>query len=677
MEGHIAGQPLSQRELDQQCINTIRFLSADAVEAANSGHPGTPMGTAVMAYVLWDRFLRHSPGNPLWWNRDRFVLSAGHASMLLYSMLHLTGYNLPLAELKNFRQLGSMTPGHPELHHTPGVETTTGPLGQGFGNAVGMAVAEAWLAANFNAPALPLVDHNTYVIASDGDLMEGVASEAASLAGFLRLGKLIVLYDDNSITIEGSTDLAFREDVGLRFQAYGWEVIGPIDGMDIDAVHNALTAALAEPDKPKLIICRTVIGVGSPKANTAEAHGAPLGADAVRAAKEHFGWPLEPLFHVPEAVTGHMQKALQHGQHREQQSEQILENYRREFPEQAGQFEDYIAGRLADHWSEGIETLFDGSDKPVATRNASGKVLNVLAQRLGNLLGGSADLAPSTKTLIDGEGDFGPLDHRSRNMHFGVREHAMGAIANGMALHGGVIPYTATFLQFADYMRPSIRLACLMGLRVIYVFTHDSIGLGEDGPTHQPIEHLAALRAIPNMTVVRPSDAHETAVAWRLAIEHCDGPTALVLSRQNLPVIERTGHGSATGLAQGGYILWESAGECELIIIASGSEVELALSAAKQLAESGRAVRVVSLPCWELFARQTQEYHDSVLPPQVTKRIAVEAASAFGWERWIGNGGRMIGMQGYGASAPSEDLYRHFGITAEGIVAAAQELLGS
>ncbi|MCD6351266.1 MAG: transketolase, partial [Armatimonadetes bacterium] len=664
-------------ELDQLCINTLRFLCVDAVQKANSGHPGAPMGMAAMAYTLWDRVLRHNPADPTWPDRDRFILSAGHASTLLYSLLYMTGYDLSLEEIKNFRQWGSKTPGHPEYGHAPGVETTTGPLGQGFATGVGMAIAERWLAAQFNRPGYELFDHYTYAIVSDGDLQEGVAAEAASLAGTLKLGRLIYLYDDNDIQIEGSTDVVFTEDVAERFRAYDWQVIGPIDGNDVAAVEKALREAQDDEARPSLIICRTVIGYGSPRAGQAKAHGEPLGEENVREAKENLGWPVEPPFYVPDEALAHMREALDRGRQAQEEWQQRLEAYRREYPDLAARLEQQLSGELPEGWDEGLEELFPPGSDPIATRSASGKVLNALAEKVAALMGGSADLGPSNKTVLENSGDFSAEDRTGRNLHFGVREHAMGAIANGLALHGGVIPYTGTFLVFSDYMRPAIRLAAMMGLRVVYVFTHDSIGLGEDGPTHQPVEHLLALRAVPKLYVLRPADATETAQAWRAALLHKDGPTALALTRQNLPVLDRSSLASAEGVRKGGYVLWESGeGTPEVILMASGSEVEIALEAGQALAEEGKAVRVVSFPCWKLFDEQPQEYRDEVLPPQVKARVAIEAGVTMGWERYVGPEGKVIGLDHFGASAPYKTLYEKFGLTPEAVASAARELLG-
>ena len=666
---------MADRELAQLCINTIRFLAADTVQRANSGHPGTPMGAAPMAYVLWDRSLKHNPGDPQWPDRDRFILSPGHASALLYALLHLSGYDLPLEELMRFRQWGSKTPGHPEYGLTPGVEMTTGPLGQGFAHGVGMAVAERWLAEHYNRPGHEIIDHYTYAIVSDGDLQEGVASEAGSLAGTLRLGKLIYLYDDNDISIEGNTDIAFAENVAQRFQAYGWHVIGPIDGMDPEVVDTAIRMAQAESSRPSLIICRTVIGYGSPnKAGTASAHGEPLGEDELNLTKENLGWPLGS-FTLPEAAQAHLGLARERGRRQQDDWLSTMEAYRQAYPAEAAQLEGELRGDLPEGWDRGLEELFHAGQGPLATREASGRVMNAIVERVHSFTGGSADLAPSTKTLLKDHGHYGFEEYCGHNLHFGVREHAMGAIANGMALHGGTIPYTATFLIFSDYMRPPIRLAALMGLRVIYIFTHDSIGLGEDGPTHQPIEQLPALRAVPDLMVMRPADATETVEAWKVAIARRHGPTVLVLGRQNLPVLDRETYADAAGVAKGGYVLWDPSGEPEVILMGSGSEVHIALDAGQILQEKGIQVRVVSLPSWELFDAQPSEYRATVLPPEVRARVSIEAASSLGWERYTGLEGASIGMSGFGASAPAAVLYQEFGITAQRMAEEAEGLV--
>jgi transketolase len=673
------GQAESARfdnENDLSAINTIRMLSAEAVQQANSGHPGLPMGAAPMAYVLWTRFLKHNPANPQWFDRDRFVLSAGHGSMLLYSLLYLTGYNLSLDDLKNFRQWGSKTPGHPEYGHTPGVETTTGPLGQGLANAVGLAMAEAFLAARYNQPGFPIVDHYTYALVSDGDLMEGVSHEAASLAGHLKLGKLICLYDDNHISIEGSTDIAFTENRLKRFEAYEWHVQQVEDGNDLEAIARAIQAARAERQRPSLIAVRTFIGWGSPnKQNKASAHGEPLGLEELGLTKANLCWPAEPAFCLPEPAIAFFRQALERGNKMENEWSSLQQSYERLFPEPARELKQILRGELSKGWDADIPSL-PADPKGEATRNASGTILNAIAARLPHLIGGSADLAPSNKTLIKGARDFAPGQYDQRNIRFGVREHGMGSILNGMALHGGVIPYGGTFLIFSDYMRPPIRLAAMMGLRVIYVFTHDSIGLGEDGPTHQPVEQLAALRAIPELTVIRPADANETAEAWRQAIEATSGPTALVLTRQNVPTLDRKKFNPASGLGKGGYVVNKLEGkQPQIILIGTGSELSLALEASAQLEAQGKTVQVVSLPSWELFERQPQSYREEVLPPAVKARVSIEAGSPLGWERYVGEKGRIIGINHFGASAPYKILYQQFGITVERVMEEALKVL--
>ncbi len=680
-----------QATLEKTCINTIRFLAVDAVEKAKSGHPGMPMGAAAAAYTLWTRHLKYNPADPLWVDRDRFVLSAGHGSMLLYALLYLTGYDLSLDDLRSFRQWGSKTPGHPEHRHPPGAEMTTGPLGQGFGAAVGMAIAEAHLAARFNHPGQRIVDHFTYVLASDGDLMEGLSSEASALAGHLGLGKLIVLYDDNGIVLSGSAALGFTEEIGGRFAAAGWQVLTAADGNDVAAIDRALAEAKTETAKPSLIRIRTTIGCGAPgKQNTSGAHGAPLGPDEVRAAKENLGWPLEPSFFVPEEVLSFFRGAGTAGVARQTAWNEAFERYTAAHSGEAAEFRRIMKGELPAGWEKALPGYGPGS-KDVATRKTSEAVLQALAPVIPELMGGSADLNPSTFTWLKGQGDFqkpgeppacregavgGEWGYGGRNIHFGVREHAMAAIAGGMALHGGVLPFTGTFFTFADYMRPSIRLAALMRLRVIYVFTHDSIGVGEDGPTHQPIEQLMSLRAIPHLTVIRPADANETVEAWRTALMNTSGPTALIFTRQNLPVLDRSVIQPAAGLRKGGYILWESAGDPETVLIGTGSEVEIALAAGRRLAAEGIRVRVVSLPSWELFDGESQEYRDRVLPPAVKARVAVEAGCRLGWEHYVGLEGEAVGIDRFGASAPYKVIYEKFGITAEAVAAAARRLLG-
>ncbi len=659
-------------EIDQLAINTIRMLAVDAVQAAGSGHPGMPMGMAGAAYVLWTRFLRHNPANPTWVDRDRFVLSAGHGSMLLYALLHLSGYELPLEELKRFRQFGSMTPGHPERGVTPGVEVTTGPLGQGFGDGVGMAIAERYLGTLLNRPGYNVVDHFTYAIVSDGDMMEGVASEAASLAGHQRLGKLIYLYDDNRISIEGATSLSFSEDVPMRFRAYGWHV-QTVDGLDLEAVEDAISAAQAEREHPSLIDCRTHIAYGSPnKQDTAAAHGEPLGEDEVRLTKEHLGWS-QRTFYVPDEVRGYFQEQMEFWGHLEADWRDLFERYRQNYPDLAEKFERMMAGELPADWRERVPAFASG--KPMATRSASGEVLNAVAPAVPALIGGSADLAPSTKTYLKGLGDQEAASPSGRNLHFGVREHAMGAAVNGMAAHGGLRPFGATFLTFSDYMRPALRLSALAELPAIWVYTHDSIFLGEDGPTHQPIEHLASLRAIPKLVTIRPADANETAVAWEVALER-HGPTALILTRQNVPVFDRERMGAADGLRRGAYVLRDAEGRRpDLILIGTGSEVSLAVEAQERLAKRGTQARVVSMPSWELFEAQPEAYRQEVLPDDVPVRLAVEAGSPMGWARYVGPFGGVLGIVGrFGASAPYKVLADKLGFTAEHVVAQVEAL---
>lgn len=677
--------------LDQLCVNTIRFLSVDAVQQANSGHPGMPLGAAAMAYVLWTRRLKHNPRNPLWFDRDRFVLSAGHGSMLLYSLLHLTGYALSLDDIKQFRQWGSKAAGHPERGHTPGVETTTGPLGQGFANAVGMAIAEAQLAARYNRPEFEVIDHATYAIVSDGDLMEGVAAEAASLAGHLKLGKLICLYDDNRVTLAAGTNITFSEDRAQRFAAYGWHTISIANGNDLAAIDAALLAARAEMTRPSLILVRTHIGYGSPnKHDSFEAHGSPLGEEEVRLTKQNLGWPTEPLFLIPEAVLSHFRDAVARGAHDEAASSERMTAYAQAFPELAAELRRTLRGELPHDWDADIP-VFPADAKGIATRVASGRVMNAIAPRLPALTGGSADLDPSTHTALEGFGDFNPpagkdddtqgsdrsgWSYAGRNLHFGVREHAMGAIVNGLAAHGAIIPYGSTFLIFSDYMRPPIRLAALMGLHVVHVFTHDSIALGEDGPTHQPVEQLAALRAIPNLTVIRPGDANETAVAWRVALETRDRPVVLVLSRQNLPTLDRDRYAPADGLRRGAYVLSDARdGSPDLILIASGSEVGLIVATAERLQGEGIAVRLVSMPSWELFEAQSQAYRDSVLPPFIPARLAVEAGVSQGWYRYVGDHGDVLGVDRFGASAPGSAMLLEYGFSVDNVCQRALALV--
>ncbi len=681
--------------IDDVCVNTLRTLSIDTVERANSGHPGLPMGAAPMAYVLWTRYMRYDPTNPEWSNRDRFVLSAGHGSALLYSLLHVTGYDLTIADLQHFRQWGSKTPGHPERGVTPGVDVTTGPLGQGFGNAVGLAMAERWLAATFNRPDHALVDHYTYVIASDGDLMEGVCAEAASLAGDLRLGKLIVLYDANQITLSATTNVTFSEDVGARFAAYGWQV-QEIDGMDVAAVDAALAAARADDAHPSLIVARTHIGFGSPnKVDTFHAHGEPLGKNEVMLTKRAYGWPEDSQFLVPEEARRGFAEAGARGGQRQAEWQRQADSYRAAYPELSRDFERALAGELPTHWDAKLP-VFTPSDGDMATRDAGAKAIAVIAETVPNLVGGSADLDPSTRTMMKEKGDFqsallpeggqhprtqgaagGAWGYAGRNVHFGIREHAMTAILTGMALHGGLVPYGATFLVFSDYMRPAIRLAALSGAHVIYVWTHDSLAVGEDGPTHQPVEQIASLRAIPNMTLLRPADANETIESWRIALQHRNGPVGVILTRQKLPILDRATLAPASGTARGAYVLSDASPGAlpELILIATGSEVSLALSAHQQLGSEGIRSRVVSMPSWELFEAESSEYRDSVLPPAVSARVSVEAASPFGWERYVGLAGSIIGVDHFGASAPGPEVLRRYGFTVEHVIAAARDVL--
>ena len=677
--------------LDQLCINTIRMLSVDAVEKAKSGHPGAPMGLAPSAYVLWTRFLKHNPRNPSWPDRDRFVLSAGHGSMLLYSMLHLTGYDLSLEQIQQFRQWDSRTPGHPERGLTPGVETTTGPLGQGFGNGVGMAIAEAHLAARYNRPGFAIVDHFTYGIVSDGDLMEGVAAEAASLAGHLKLGKLVYLYDNNHISLAAATDLTFTEDCAKRFEAYGWHTQTVEDGNDLEAIDRALSAAHGETGRPSLVLVRTHIGYGSPgKQDTFEAHGSPLGTEEVKRTKQKLGWPVEPPFFVPQEALARFRESVSRGEKAETEWKEKFSAYTQKFPDLAREFEETMRGKLPKGWDGGIPD-FPPDPKGLATRAASGKVLNAMAPKLPTLIGGSADLNPSTFTVLQNLGDFespqrecsdsqgsagGGWSYAGRNLHFGVREHGMAASLNGMAAHGGIIPFGSTFLMFSDYMRPAIRLAALMELGVIYVFTHDSIGVGEDGPTHQPIEQLAALRAIPQLVVIRPGDANETAVAWRVAIESRHRPVALALTRQNVPTLDRSQFAAAEGLRRGAYVLADAPnGKPDVVLIGTGSEVGLVVAARQKLAEQKIQARIVSMPSWELYDLQPREYRESVLPSSIRPRLAVEAALPQGWHRYVGDGGDVIGIERFGASAPGNVVMEKLGFTVNHVVERAVGLL--
>ncbi|HUE23147.1 MAG TPA: transketolase [Bryobacteraceae bacterium] len=685
------GSATDAAQLDQLAINTIRFLSVDAVQKANSGHPGLPLDAAPMAYVLWTRFLRHNPANPHWFNRDRFVLSAGHGSMLLYSLLHLTGYDLPLEQIKQFRQWGSITPGHPERDIAPGVEVTTGPLGQGFGNGVGMAIAEAYLAARCNRPGFEIVNHFTYGLVSDGDLMEGVASEAASLAGHLKLGKLIYLYDDNRITLAASTQLTFTEDRAGRFAAYGWHTQSVEDGNDLEAIDRAIRAAREETGRPSLILVRTHLGYGSPhKHDTFAAHGSPLGVEEVKLTKQNLGWPAEPPFLVPIEAAEHFRRAIGRGCEAEAEWNAQFSDYEKQFPERALELRQLINKELPQGWDANIPQ-FPGDAKGMATRVASGKVLNVLKSKLTGLIGGSADLNPSTETELQDEGNFenpemavgdiqgsagGGWTYAGRNVQFGVREHGMGAILNGLAVHGGIRPFGATFLTFSDYFRPAIRLAAMMEKPVVYVFTHDSIGMGEDGPTHQPVEQLASLRAVPRLTVIRPADANETAVAWRVAIETRDRPVALILTRQNVPTLDRKTYASAEGLRYGAYILADAPqAKPRLIMIASGSEVGLIVAAGQKLQDQGVPVRLISMASWELFDAQSEAYRDSVLPPLLHARLAVEAGVTQGWHRYVGDRGDVIGLDRFGASAPGPVVMRELGFSVENVCKRALALL--
>jgi transketolase len=668
-------ETVNRSDLDRRCINTIRTLAMDAVQKANSGHPGAPMGMAAAAYVLWTCYLRHNPANPQWPDRDRFVLSGGHASMLLYSLLHLTGYDLSLDDIKNFRQWGSKTPGHPEYRHTPGVETTTGPLGQGLANAIGMAMAERHLAARFNREDHTVVDHYTYVMCGDGDLMEGISAEATSLAGHLGLGRLIVLYDDNQISIEGSTEITFTEDVQRRFEALNWHVQKVADGNDTTAIAAAIEAARQEANRPSIIMLRTQIAFGSPnKQGTADAHGAPLGENEVCLTKQCLGCPDDAFFCIPEDVRTRFGECLQRGRSMEAEWQTGIDDFRRRQSEAAAQWQACIDGQLPAEWASSLPA-FAPEDGPIATRAASGIVLNALAREVTTLMGGSADLAPSNKTFLNGLPEFQQASYDGRNIRFGVREHAMTAIMSGMLLHGGVRPYGGTFLVFADYMRPAIRLAALMQLPVIYVLTHDSIAVGEDGPTHQPVEHLASLRSIPGLTVIRPADATETAEAWRQAILSAESPVALVLTRQKLPVLDRGKMPPAKGLAHGAYILADTDGQPDIILIASGSEVHLALEAAGVLEQKGVAARVVSMPSWELFEAAPRSYRDTVLPPAVTTRLAVEAGIPMGWDRYVLGLDRVVGVTTFGASAPGPKVQAAYGFTVENVVERALKLV--
>lgn len=666
---------MNQTNLQDRAINTLRFLSADAVQQANSGHPGLPMGAAAMAFTIWTRFLRHNPANPCWPGRDRFILSGGHGSMLLYALLHLTGYDLSLEELKKFRQWNSRTPGHPEHGLTPGIEMTTGPLGQGFATGVGMAIAAAHLAAVYNKPGFEVIDPSIYAIVTDGDLMEGVSSEAASLAGHLGLGRLIYLYDDNRISIDGSTDLAFTEDRLARFDAYGWHVDKVDDGNDIDVIESSIRAARGDP-RPSLIACHTIIGYGAPnRQGTSKAHGEPLGEEELNLAKQNLGWPVEPRFVIPADVLAFYRQAVEVGAEKETRWKALFGGYQDTYPDLASELQRRLDGRLPDGWDADLP-VFTPDAKGLATRAASGRALNILANRLPEVMGGSADLAPSNNTRIEGSSAFQKETPQGRNLHFGVREHGMAAALNGMALFGGVIPYGGTFLVFSDYMKPAIRIAALSHIPSIFVFTHDSIGLGEDGPTHQPIEHLAALRAIPGLSIIRPADANETVEAWKEAISRRDGPTALILSRQALPTLDRTIVESATELKRGAYLLSDfGEKEPELILMASGSEVQLIYAAAARMAAEGLNVRVISFPSWDLFEKQDATYREALLPKNIWARLAVEAGASLGWERYIGSQGAVISMERFGASAPANTLFEEFGFTVENVIEKAHEIL--
>ncbi|MCI4347983.1 MAG: transketolase, partial [Thermoplasmata archaeon] len=658
-EQNIGARGSSAATVDDLAVNTIRFLSVDMVEQAKSGHPGLPLGAAPMAYVLWDRVLRHSPRAPAWWNRDRFVLSAGHGSALLYALLHLTGYDLPLDQLRRFRQLGSATPGHPEYRHTPGVEATTGPLGQGFAAGIGMAMAERYLSSRYNRPGFPIIDHWTYALCSDGDLMEGISSEAASFAGSLGLGKLLYLYDDNHVSLEGPTSFSFTEDVGRRFESYGWQYLAVEDGNDLDAIEATIRKAQARPERPTLLRIRTHIGYGSPKQDTKDAHGEPLGSDGARATKQKLGWPLDQPFLIPDAALTHLRKAIDRGTAWESEWRAMFEQYRAAFPDLARELELSMEGKLAPGWDANLPAY--PTDAPaIATRDASSKAMQAIAAAVPGFLGGSADLAPSTKTTLEGFGEFSGSGPCGRNIHFGVREHAMVGLLNGLALHGGIRPFGATFLIFSDYARPAIRLSALMGLPTILVFTHDSVALGEDGPTHQPVEQLLSLRAIPGFTVLRPADANETVSAWQAAMRQA-GPVALVLTRQKLPLLPQPASRARDGASRGAYVLAEPTfGVASVVLIGSGSELHLCLAAQGRLAERRIAARVVSMPSWELFDAQPVEYRASILPPGLPK-LAVEAGSPIGWERYVGADGAVLGLTRFGASGPGAQVLESLG----------------
>lgn len=678
--------------LEQLAVKTIRMLALDTVQKAKSGHPGLPLGAAPIGYVLFRRFLKHNPRNPRWFNRDRFILSAGHGSALLYALLYLSGYEgISLEELKNFRQWGSHTPGHPERCVSCGIETTTGPLGQGFATGVGVAIAEAHLAARFNRPGFPVIDHYTYALVSDGDLMEGVAQEAASLAGHLRLGKLIYLFDSNKISLSGETRVCFTEDVKKHFEAYGWQVLEVRDGNNLEELAQAIKEAREDKDHPSLIVVSTHIGYGSPKQDTFEVHGAPLKPEEVVETKKFFGWPVESEFYVPDEVLTHMREIIGEGEKQEREWQNLFEAYSREFPEEAATLRMMMAGELPTGWADNLP-VFEPGAGAMATRSVGGKILNLLAEKVPALIGGSADLDPSTNTVLKGKGSFqapgscpsgtqglvdGPLGYEGRNIAFGVREHAMGAILNGIAIHGGLIPFGATFFVFSDYMRPAVRLAALSHCKVVYVWTHDSVGVGEDGPTHQPVEHLMSLRAMPNLILIRPADANETREAWKVALERQGGPVALILTRQNVPILDQNKYGRAEGLRKGAYILTDNSdGNPELIIIASGSEVHVALEAYEKLVAEGVKVRVVSMPSFELFEMQPKEYRDTVLPPAVRKRLAIEAGATLGWYKYVGTEGEVVGIDRFGASAPGKVVLERLGISAENLLSKAKALLG-
>ena len=661
--------------IEQKGINTVRVLSADAVQHANSGHPGTPMGLAAIGHVLWTRFMNYNPKDSQWPNRDRFILSCGHACMLQYSYLYLAGYNISMEDIKNFRQLHSKTAGHPEYDLLEGVEITTGPLGQGFANGVGMGIAQQYLAHRYNKPDFKIFDYSIYAICSDGDIMEGVASEAASLAGHLKLGHLIYLYDDNSITIEGGTNLAFSEDVTQRFQGYGWHVQSVDDGNDVEAITTAIENAKKEKDRPSLIRVRTQIGYGSPnKVNTASAHGSPLGADEIKLVKKNFGFDPEKSFIVDDDVLQYYRGKAEERAAKEIGWKKLYEDYKAAYPDEAAEYEMFRDGKLPEGWQKDLP-VFAAADKGMATRKASGKTLNAIAAKLPMLIGGSADLAPSTDTNLNGFESFTSLTHSGRNFHFGIREHAMGSILNGMAVTRGIIPYGATFLIFSDYMRPPLRLAAIMGIRPIFVYTHDSIGLGEDGTTHQPVEQLIGLRSVPNMMVIRPADANETAQAWRVALEHSGGPVSIILTRQDVPIIDQDRYSKASGLEQGAYVLSDCEGEPQIILIGTGSEVSLCLAAQEQLRSASIRARVVSMPCWELFNRQDAAYKEQVLPKNVRKRLSVEAGSPLGWLQYVTDEGDVIGIDKFGESAPGEEVMKEYGFSVENVVAHAKKLL--